>query len=398
MTSGLIASQSDLEDLCDHIRAAGRVAFDTEFVSEHTFRPELCLLQFATTDRCVGVDPFEVESLQPWWDIMADESTEVIVHGGQAEIKFCLELGSCRPRNLIDVQLAEGFRSRSYPLGHSALVQRVLGKHVHGKEARTDWRVRPLSADQTKYALDDVRYVLAVWETQRTWLEKHGRGEWVAAECDHLVAHLASELTQPPWVKLSGVHRLSRTELAVAAAITEWRLSVANSTNRPIRRVLRDDIVLDLARRQPKNEKALMAMRDMNRRDYRRHADEIMTAIKAGLAVPADQRPTPPENTAQEKNKDEQVIGQLLGIALANRCAEVNIARPLIGTTADLRHLVRWHVYGHRSGPKPKLAEGWRGEVCGDLLTDVLDGKIAMRVADVNSDHPLIFERVEEKE
>ena len=86
-------------------------------------------------------------------------------------------------------------------------------------------------------------------------------------------------------------------------------------------------------------------------------------------------------------------MGQLLGIALSSLCAEKEVARTLVGTSADLRHLVRWHLYGEKNGDIPKLARGWRAELCGDLLTDVMDGKIAMRVADPNSDHPLVFER-----
>ena len=54
---------------------------------------------------------------------------------------------------------------------------------------------------------------------------------------------------------------------------------------------------------------------------------------------------------------------------------------------------MRWHLYSEKSCGVPKLARGWRAELCGDLLTDVMDGKIAMRVADPNSDHPLVFER-----
>ena len=89
----------------------------------------------------------------------------------------------------------------------------------------------------------------------------------------------------------------------------------------------------------------------------------------------------------------EQILAQLLNMALANRCAQVEVALGLVGTTADLRHLARWQVYGDKSGDTPRLMQGWRAEVCGELLADVLAGKITLRIGDPRSDHPLVFER-----
>jgi ribonuclease D len=48
--STLVTTQPDLDDLIAHIRHVGRFAFDTEFVSEETFEPVLCLVQVATRD------------------------------------------------------------------------------------------------------------------------------------------------------------------------------------------------------------------------------------------------------------------------------------------------------------------------------------------------------------
>ena len=86
------------------------------------------------------------------------------------------------------------------------------------------------------------------------------------------------------------------------------------------------------------------------------------------------------------------MLGQLLAIALANRCAELDVAVALVGTSDELKTLVRWHVHGEQGGDTPRLCTGWRAEVCGDLLTDVLDGKISLRVTP-DGDTPLVFER-----
>src|SRR5436305_1017745 len=116
MTNRLIVDQAEFEELCDHIRRVGEVAFDTEFVSEFTYRPNLGLLQFATRERCVAVDPYQVQDLGSWWGVMTDPDTTVVVHGGREEVRLCVTHTHLRPRKLVDVQVAEGMRSPSFPL------------------------------------------------------------------------------------------------------------------------------------------------------------------------------------------------------------------------------------------------------------------------------------------
>jgi ribonuclease D len=393
MTEGLIVAQSEFDDLCAHIRKAGLVAFDTEFVSEFTYRPELCLLQFATKQRCVAVDPYEVKKLDAWWDIMAGGKTEVLIHGGREEVRFCLTYAGKPPGKLWDVQIAEGLRGRSFPLGYEALVRRVIGKTAHGRETRSDWRRRPLTEKQIAYALDDVRHMPEIWERQKKSLKELKRLEWLASEFQRFVEEVQAERSPDSWQRLSGLQRLKPRELAVAREIWRWRENEAEAKNRPARKILRDDLIIELARRRPDSVEDLLAVRDMNRSEYKKAAANILKHINAGLEVPDDQLPVLPKQPEDDKSHDEHVLGQLLGLALANRCAELNVAVSLVGKSADLRHLVRWHVYGERTGEPPRLTQGWRAEVCGDLLTDVLDGKISLRVADPQSDHPLNFER-----
>jgi len=393
MSERLIVEQDQFEELCDHIRDVGVVAFDTEFVSENSFRPLLCLLQFATADRSALVDPFQIQNLDPWWDLMCDEHTTVIVHGGQAEVRFCLWATGTTPRNLVDVQLAEGLRSRSYPLAYSNLVGRVLGKSVHGNETRTDWRHRPLSERQLRYALEDTEHLIEIWARQWADLQNLGRQHWAEAEFERYISNLTTDVGEESWRRLPGLHKLSRRCLAIAIELGRWREQEAERRDRLLRRVLRDDLLLDIARRKPMTIKDLLATRDMNRGEYRKSADEMLACVKRALALPDQQLPQRISAGINGHQQDEQVLGKLLGLALANRCAEMNVALQLVGTTSDLRQLVRSHMNELPDDERPGLTRGWRAELCGDLLTDVLDGNVAIRVADLHSEHPLAFDR-----
>ncbi|WP_092051009.1 ribonuclease D [Planctomicrobium piriforme] len=389
----LITTQSDFQDLCDQIRTAGLVAFDTEFVSETFYRPRLCLLQFSLANgACFGVDPFLVDDLSEWWEIMTDETTTVIVHGGREEIRFCQFATGRRPRLLIDVQVAEGLRSRGFPISYSNLITRVLSRSIqHGKETRTDWQHRPLTQQQLDYALEDVRYLPEVWETQKLSLQKQGRLDWAYAEIDRLIDSVLAEEDREGWVRLPGYGRLSRKEMAVAKALFLWRNSEAERLNRPQRRILRDDLLVELAHRQPKSVRELNMTRDMNRRDYQQYADRMVEIIKEAGELSGDQLPQKPTGTGHPAQ--DEVLARILGLALANQCQELCLSMTLVATAADLKDFVRWHVFDKRRGPLPRLMEGWRAGVCGQLLADVLDGNVTLRVSDPKSEYPLEFVR-----
>ena len=395
MTQQLISLQVEFEDLCHHIRESGIVAFDTEFVSEYSYRPELGLLQFATTERLVAVDPYKLENIHSFWEIMSDDETTVVVHGGRAEVLFCLTLAGKSPRNLVDVQIAEGLRSLSYPLSASALLKRVLGKEVHGKETRTDWKRRPLSEKQIRYALDDVAYLLPIWGCQEQSLSQLNRLDWAQAEFQTMIRDVEVDHSRESWSKLPGIHKLNLREFAVAVELADWREAEAVRRNRPLKQMLRDDLLIELARRQPRSLQQLLATRDMNRRNYKQAASDFLKCIEKGLSIPEAELPQRMKSSKREDRKEEQILGQLLGIALSNRCAEMNVARSIVGTSEDLRELVRWHLGNHLQEALPKLAGGWRAEVCGNLLADLLDGRISLRVSDPHSSYPLVFEKTE---
>ena len=388
----LITDQTSFQSLCERIQAAGIVAFDTEFVSESYYRPRLCLMQFAIPGEMVGVDPLAVDDLRAWWEIMCDDVTTVVVHGGREEIRFCQFATNDRPRKLVDVQVAEGLRSRGFPISYTNLVSRVLNRSIqHGKETRTDWQHRPLTSQQLNYALEDVRYLLDVWETQKSSLKQDGRLGWAEAEFEELILGVLAEEDRAGWTRLPGYTRLSRREMGVARELYRWRMFEAEKINRPQRRILRDDLVVELARRQPKTVRELNMTRDMNRRDYQQHAERIVEVIKEAVEIPQDDLPEKPRRNSHPAQ--DEVLSRILGLALANRCQELGLSMSLVATGADLKDFVRWHVFDQRSGDLPRLMSGWRADVCGQVLADVLDGRVTLRVGNPKSEYPLEFVR-----
>ena len=394
MSAHLITRQDDFDAFCERLAAAPVIAFDTEFVSEFTYRPRLCLLQFATKEEQVAVDPFTVPDLSAWWDIMANEKTRIVVHGGREEVLFCWHATGKPPGNLVDVQIVQGLLSRGFPLSHAALVQKVLRKKVQGKETRTDWGHRPLSQRQIVYAIEDVLHLITISEKQQQLLKKTGRLSWAEQECQQFVDGLILSQRQrgDAWLKLPKIARLQKRELAVARALFQWREKLAEQLDKPVRSLLRDDLLIDLAHRRPSNQAELLSTRDMQRSNYRRSIPEMLEVIEAAGKLPDAECPILPDGGADQSRQEEHVLGKLLAIALANFCAELDLSPALLATANDLRDFVRWYQEGKSQTP-PKLASGWRYEICGQTLEDLLDGKVSLRVADPLSEHPLVFER-----
>ena len=226
------------------------LAFDTEFVGEDAYRPELCLVQVATPDRLFVIDPFGCGPLDDFWRLLLAPGRTVVVHAGREDVRMCYFAVGSPLTNLFDVQIAAGLVGLGYPIGYAALVMEVLGQRMHKGETLTDWRRRPLRPEQMRYAFDDVRYLLPAWRRLSDRLEHLGRASWAAEEFAAFSRRaVADDLAQERWRKLKGLGALDRRGLAVAREVYAWRDGMAERANRPVRSLLRDDILTEIARR-----------------------------------------------------------------------------------------------------------------------------------------------------
>lgn len=388
--SSVVTTTPQLLALVDHLRASGRFAFDTEFVSEDTFEPVLCLVQVATRERLALVDPLSVPDLDPFWDAVCDPELEVVMHAAGEDLRICHIKTGRLPRRVYDVQMAAGFAGYSYPLSLGNLVGQVLGISLAGGETRTDWRRRPLSPAQVEYALDDVRHLLDVADLLSASLQKHGRTSWAEHEFEDFVSSIAQRADEERWRRLPGLNQLGRRGMEMARQLSLWREDEARRQNRPMRQVMRDDLLVAIAKRQPTNRRGLEALRDFNRPGLMSRADDILRALERARATPEDQLP---ETAARfEEPPGVSTVANLLSAALAQSCAQHRIAGSLVANVADLKQMIRWHLDGRPDTHRPTLLEGWRAELCGQTLLDVLSGRVALRVANPGSEFPVSLE------
>ena len=389
-----ITTAEQLRQYCRTLAHAKTVAFDTEFVSEHTYRPVLCLIQIAADGELAVIDGMTIDDLTPFWEAIAAPDHETIVHAGRSEMEFCwLSIGRW-PAHLFDVQIAAALVGAEYPAGLSALISKFLGQASTKHETRTDWRRRPLSKRQVEYALDDVRYLVPLRDTIRTKLEELGRLAWVDEEMDTWREGIERSLSHERWRRVSGNAALDAGGLAIIRELFHWRDAEAQRRNQPARRILRDDLIVELARRGSADENRIRAVRGMERGDLQRRLSEIAAAIQRGLDLPEAERPI---RAPRQQVPELSVLGQFLFAALGSICREAQLAPNLVGTPNDIREWIGYRTGRGRgkAGRIPQLAHGWRAGFIGRLFDDLLSGKLSVRVAEPESDHPLGFAEME---
>jgi ribonuclease D len=387
-----ITTQAQLADLLAHLRDSGRFAFDTEFVSEDTFEPVLCLIQVATRDRLAVIDPLAVRDVGPFWALVCDPAIEVVMHAAGEDLRICLLKTGALPRSVFDVQLAAGLVGLSYPLSLSNLAGQVLGVSLSGSETRTDWRHRPLTQAQLHYALDDVRYLLDLADRLAERLAQLDRAAWAASEFEDFIAAIARRGDEDRWRRLPGLHQLSRRGLEMARLLAEWREDEARRQNRPLRHVMRDDLLVAIAKRAPADRRSLESLRDFNRPALLNRSHEILAALEHARGVPENNLPE--IHTRPDEPAGLSTVTSLLSAALAQCCAQNEIAGSIVANVADIKELVRWHLDGRDATALPSLMQGWRAELCGRHLLDVLAGRLALRVVDATSEFPVALEPV----
>ncbi len=386
-----ITTDRQLQDYCRELARSRSIALDTEFVSEHTYRPVLCLVQVAAVGQPAVIDAMAVDDLRPFWQAIAEPGHETIVHAGRSEMEFCLDAIGRQPTDLFDVQIAAGLVGMEYPAGYGALITGLLGRPSPKHETRTDWRRRPLSQRQIEYAVDDVRHLHPIRDTLHARLEELGRLGWLQEEITAWQDGVERAMSQDRWRRVSGNSGLDSRSLAIVRELWHWREAEAGRRDKPVRRVLRDDLIVELARRQTADVKRIRAVRGLERGDLKRRLGELAACIQRALDLPEEECP---QTGPRQRTPRLSVLGQFLFSALGSICRQAQLAPNLVGTPGDIRELIAYRTCTDAGQPRrpPKLARGWRAEFVGRLFDDLLAGKTAIRITNPTSNHPLTFE------
>jgi len=370
-------------ELARRARETGRLGIDTEFMGEGRYRTLLCLVQVAVEDGPQGsrvevLDPLAGDhDPAPLAATLADPQVEVLVHAGRQDVALLRRVWSTDVRGVFDTQVAAGFAGLRAQLGYEALLSEVLGVRLRKSASFTRWDARPLSAEQVEYAREDVLHLIQLADALQERLAQRGRLEWAREECRALEAASDERDLDAIFDRLPRVNSLEPSQRAVARELVEWRERTAQEGDRPVSSVLADAALVEIAKRRPATSERLAQIRGLNEGTLRRRGRAIIEAVARGRE--RDPIPVEGERPAHADPADAPLIA--LGEALARaRAAEAGLAYELLAARADLQRIVTALRLG---APEPavRTLEGWRREVVGEELLELLRGRRSLRVS-----------------
>lgn len=390
----IISEPSQLEKWCEQTAGVGWIGLDTEFIAERYYQPLLCLIQAATPQGHFLIDPLTNHlDVTPFWELVADGPHETIVHAGRLELEFCWRHTNRFPKKVFDTQVAAGLASSEYPAGYGNVVANFLGVSMPGTESRSNWKSRPLSERQLEYAVDDIAYLHGVRDVLWRALKAQGRLDWFHDEMGTWLSGIEQLLSPERWRRILNGSRWDPRELAIVHSLWGWREHIAQQRNCSVRHVLRDDLILELAKRKISDVRSIRNIRGMEREDLRFQLPEISECISAALALPVADCPAA---DVPHHNAKLSVLGAFLYSILGTICHAHDLAPALVGTPTDVREWVAWRLGmpGAPSAP-PVLATGWRANIIGKSFDALLSGRQMIRISNPLDAFPIEFVTVD---
>jgi ribonuclease D len=369
-----ITTTSELAATCSRMAAHPFVTVDTEFLRETTYYPLLCVAQMASSEEAVVIDTLAPGiDLSPFYALMADEKVMKVFHAARQDIEIVWHAAKLIPHPIFDTQVAAMVLGYGDSISYDQLVQRITGDALDKSHRFTDWTRRPLSSAQLSYAISDVTHLRDVYLALVDDLQRRGRADWVEDEMGVLTSPDTYRMEpENAWQRLKTRVRKPK-ELAVLIEVAAWREREAQSRDVPRSRVLKDEVIADIAVQAPITTEKLKHLRSLPKGFERsRWGEAIVAAVERGLA--RDMKALPLQPRTQPATNGAAVV-ELLKVLLRMISERHHVAAKVIATVDDLERIA-----ADDNAKVPALA-GWRRELFGDKALALKHGKLALAIA-----------------
>ncbi len=363
-----------LNKLAGAIASETWIALDTEFLRERTYRPELCLLQISAGDILACVDPLALDNIDSLLDVIYQPSITKVLHAAGQDLEIFYWLRGSVPDNLFDTQIAAPLLGYQEQIGYGNLVKEILGVDLSKAHSRADWTRRPLPAKQLDYAADDVIYLAQMYPIMQQELKSLGRQSWLDQDWKDLTdPDLYEKPAAQMWKKLRQIDKLKGPRLATAQHLAEWRELTARDRNLPRSWLLKDDVLVDLAKQMPTDEEELKHIRGLSDGLRRQHGSAITALIKKARDTKPEDLIIPPRKVKLSAMQDASL--DVLSAVAKSHAAQLRINPSILAPRKSLEDLIK----GNRD---TSIMQGWRGQLIGKAICQVLDGERQLSFVD----------------
>ena len=362
----LVTDQAEFEALLDVLITEKRIAVDTEFHREKTYFPKVAMVQVAWANGLVLIDPLEVDLL-PMARLLESEVL-VVMHAAGQDLEVFDRACETVPINLFDTQLAAGFTGLSSP-SLALLHERELGLQLPKGDRLTDWLARPLTDSQLNYAASDVAYLLEIHDRLVRRLTDDGRLAWAEQECVEMLAReRGRRRPEDAWMRIKEARQLRGRARDVVRSVAAWRERRAAEVDQPVRHVVPDLGVVAVAQRAPRTVDELRKVRGLDGRHYK---GAVAEGLLGAVAAADDLPPLEAGASRRDNGNDVRAAVTLVTAWVAQLSRDINLDPTLVGTRSDIEDLVR-------GVPGAKMTTGWRHQVVGGPVDDLLSGRAAL--------------------
>jgi len=372
-TTTMITTQDALSLAIEQMRAEDVIAVDTEFIREKTYYPQLCLIQIAYGDQVALVDPLAGLDLSPLRAIMCNPNILKVFHSGQQDLEILYHLFGEPVQSIFDTQVAAALVGMTDQVSYGTFIKTILDHELEKGSSFSVWSRRPLMSSQLQYAQDDVVFLLEAYPILREKLEELGRLSWLDEEFAYRQTreYVEDIDSYEAYRQLKRISTLNPRQTAIAREVAAWRQSQAIRQDRPRRRILPDESVIEIARKQPLTPADLENVRGLSPFAIKR-AQEIISAVHVGKRIPDEKLP---QSATPDKPAIEiESTAQLARALVSRRSKEYQIAPTVLASQSMIEEFVR------TPDESAQLLSGWRKMLIGEELLDLIQGKIALSI------------------
>ncbi len=376
MTPDLIQSSSKMENLLEQLNDEKTIAVDTEFFRETTYYPQLALVQIATSSIVACIDPLAFDAKPALKKLLLDDDITKIFHSCSQDLEVLFYYLGKIPRSIYDTQIANALLSEHHQIGYASLVENELGMQLDKSQTRTNWLQRPLTKKQIQYAGDDVFYLYQLHSLLDKKLHDAGRKTWFDEESSKLLNEKNTFLvaTDKLWRRVKGATKLNKNKLAIVQSIAVWREHLAQQKDKTRRKILSDDIIIQLANDPPENTSALNSYIYRNTSFNDKEKQQLFETIQIALICPENEWP---DNRFTVLDNQQKALLKNLQLCVNSQAEKLGISTAILCSRKELEKLIvlskQWdNQQDEFLQGRLNILQGWRYRCVGQHLIETI--------------------------
>ncbi|MBT5869927.1 MAG: ribonuclease D [Nitrospinaceae bacterium] len=373
-----ITSADQLKEFCENLQSAEILAIDTEFVRETTYFHRVGLIQVSSGEHCAAIDPVLLSDLTPMLELFKDPGKIKIFHAARQDLEILVRMCGQVITPVFDTQIAAALVGWGAQISFAKIVQKALGKKIHKSETYTDWCRRPLSDSQIEYAIDDVRYLVPVYRKLIERLKKMDRLDWVQGEVKAWEDPQTFALPEPQkrLLKIKNLRSLKPRNLTVLNELVAWREREAVKRDCLPKNIIRDETLLEIARKAPNDLKILSEFRGFHQRECNKSGASILSVIEMAMQTPDEDLVVLPESSGHTTVRG---VEELLAAYVQIRSEELKIEPSVLADRKRIHSFVS-HFEQKLDMEEHFLFQGWRKKLIGSPMFSLLNGEVGLKI------------------